>query len=393
MRVLFTTNPVLGHFLPLVPVARALESAGDVVAFAAPSLVRTGRPFAVEVTEAGFESLGLGPPDLGETDPGMQEVHRFLAARPDLREFHEFGVARLFPEINPRAILPYLVEVCDRWQPDLVVSDNLEFAGRVVAESRSIPHAAVQVDASCLRYPERDVLVPQMDALRARVGLPPDPNADMQFRYLYLVNQPSELQSDAELPPTTFRLRRVFADGNSLPDWVATLPRRPTVYVTAGTFVSRFPGVLERLLEAIASEPVNVIFTVGHDRDPSAFGSQPPNVHIEHYLPQSRLMPYCDAVLSHGGSGTVLTALDHGLPLVNVPIGADQFVNSERCADVGVGLTIGPEQRHAEAIRAAVREVLANPTYRDRAREIQHAIHALPGPEAAVPILEGLAAR
>jgi len=103
-------------------------------------------------------------------------------------------------------------------------------------------------------------------------------------------------------------------------------------------------------------------------------------------------MSYCDAVLSHGGSGTVSTALDHGLPLVNVPIGADQFVNAERCAGIGVGLTIEPEQRTPQAIRHAVREVLTTRTYRDKAHQIQQTMHALPPPEAAVPLLEQLAA-
>jgi MGT family glycosyltransferase len=150
--------------------------------------------------------------------------------------------------------------------------------------------------------------------------------------------------------------------------------------------------VLERLLEATASEPINLILTVGYDRDPSAFGSQPPNVHIESYIPQSRLMPYCDLVLAHGGTGTVYTALDHGVPLVNVPIGADQFVNAERCAEVGVGLMIGPEQRSPDAIRAAVREVLTHHAYREQARQVQQAIRALPTPEDIVPVLERLAA-
>ena len=37
MRVLFTSQPALGHFHPLVPIARVLESAGHEVAFATPA--------------------------------------------------------------------------------------------------------------------------------------------------------------------------------------------------------------------------------------------------------------------------------------------------------------------------------------------------------------------
>jgi UDP:flavonoid glycosyltransferase YjiC (YdhE family) len=391
MQILFTTNPMLGHFLPLVPLAHALQSVGHTVAFAAPAIAPTRQPFEPDVNAAGFQLLSVGATDYLETDAGWGEVRQFAATRPDPRELHRFGLTRLFPEIAPRAILADLVEVCERWRPDLIVSDNLEYAGRVAAESHAIPHATIAVDTS-VQYAGRHSIVPQMDRLRASVGLAPDPHGEMQFRYLHLVNEPPELLPDVELPPTAVRMQRSIGDGDTLPDWVASLPRRPTVYATAGTFVSRFPGVLERLLEAMVSEPVNLILTVGYDRDPGSFGLQPPGVHIDRYIPQSRLMPYCEAVLAHGGTGTVYTALEFGLPVVNVPIGADQFVTSERCANVGAGLVIGPEERSPEAIRAGVREVLSSGAYRDKARHIRQAIHALPSPADVVPLLERLAA-
>jgi len=45
-------------------------------------------------------------------------------------------------------------------------------------------------------------------------------------------------------------------------------------------------------------------------------------------------------VLTHGGSGTVMAALTHGLPMVIVPIMADQPENAERCAALGVAQVI-----------------------------------------------------
>ena len=40
---------------------------------------------------------------------------------------------------------------------------------------------------------------------------------------------------------------------------------------------------------------------------------------IRSYIPQHEFLPWCDAVVAHGGSGTVLGALAHGLPLLVVP--------------------------------------------------------------------------
>jgi UDP:flavonoid glycosyltransferase YjiC (YdhE family) len=87
-----------------------------------------------------------------------------------------------------------------------------------------------------------------------------------------------------------------------------------------------------------------------------------------------------------------MAALAAGLPLVNIPLGGDQPENAARCAEMGVGLTIPPEERTAEAIRAAVREILSSPMYRENARRISEQMAALPGPEYAVALLERLLA-
>jgi len=65
-------------------------------------------------------------------------------------------------------------------------------------------------------------------------------------------------------------------------------------------------------------------------------GARPANVQIERYVPQKHLLPHCQLVVSHGGSDSVLGALAHGLPMVLLPIGADQPLNAVRCHALGV---------------------------------------------------------
>lgn len=383
MRVLFTCIAGSGHFHPLVPIARALQVAGHDIRFA------SGLALAPQVAAAGFaffptgddaRALALGLPEIDTLPP--------LAQREVLRR-------RFFPEILPADRLPALLALAEDWPPDLVVSDNYEFAGRVAAESWGIPHAAVQV-AHVYTYSERDILVPALDMLRASVGLPPDPEAAMLFRYLYLLCEAPQFRPDDEiLPPTAQRLRRTLFDQSGderLPAWVATLPARPTVFTTLGTFFGRTPGVLAAILASARDEPLTLIATVGRDLDPADWGPQPENVRVERYIPQSLLLPACAAVVSHCGSGTMYAALDHGLPLVNIPIAADQPENAARCAALGVGVTVGLDERTPAAIRAAVREVLANPTYRANAERVRDEIATQPGPEHAAVLLERLAA-
>ncbi len=218
----------------------------------------------------------------------------------------------------------------------------------------------------------------------------------MRFRYLYLINEPPSFEAEDEVvPPTTFRCRRIVFDRSGAeqrPDWLAGPGPAPTVYATAGTSsVNRTPGLLESFLAALRDEPVNVILTVGRDRDPAEFGPRPAHVHIERYLPQSLVLDACDLVLSHCGAGTMYGALDHGLPMVNVPVGMDQPENAARCARLGFGLTVDPTTRSPETIRDAVRAVLADPVYRANARRAPQEMHALPGPGEVVAVLERLA--
>jgi MGT family glycosyltransferase len=146
------------------------------------------------------------------------------------------------------------------------------------------------------------------------------------------------------------------------------------------------------IVTALREEPVNLILTIGRDRDPAEFGQQPANVHIERYIPQSLVLDACDLVVSHAGSGTMLAALDRGLPLVNIPVAFDQPSNALRCATSGVGLTVNPGERTPHAIRTAVRTVLADPSYRRNAQTLQASIQEMPGPEFTVRLLERLAA-
>ena len=152
------------------------------------------------------------------------------------------------------------------------------------------------------------------------------------------------------------------------------------------------PGVLAAILAGLRDEPINLIVTVNHNQDPADFGPQPPNVRIARYLPQSLVFPHCDLLVTHGGSGTVRSAIRHGLPLVVVPIAADQPENARRCAALGLGVAVAPDDRTPRAIRAAVRATLRNPRYRQNAVSLQAEMLTLPVPSAAVPWLERLVA-
>jgi MGT family glycosyltransferase len=166
----------------------------------------------------------------------------------------------------------------------------------------------------------------------------------------------------------------------------------PLVSASLGTVFNRTPGVFELICAALRGEPAELALGLGPGFDRARLGELPPHIHAEEYIPQTILFPHCDLLITHGGLNSVVAALCHGLPMVILPIGADQLVNAERCAALGVARVVGPSERGVPAIRAAVRAVLRDGRYRENARRAQREAAALPGLEHGVRLLEQLVA-
>jgi len=357
--------------------------AGHEVAFASTPI------FCSIITEHGFRCFPVG------IDDWLKESQESREGTPQPAE-PEQSASVFVNHFVPRAErdLPELLAIASGWHPDVLVRETSEFGACAVAEHLGLPHAAVQISA--FRSSLHQLLAPPLDRLRASIGLPPDPNLDMLYRYLLLVPFPPRYQDTATpLPETAHAIRHISFDldrpgDTQLPAWVEQLPERPTVYATLGTAYNRTPDVFSAILAALRDEPFNLIVTLGPGHDPADFGEQPPQVHIERYIPQSLIFPHCHIIITHGGSGTVRTAIDHGLPMVIIPIAADMPDNARRCAALGLARIIAPHERTPDAIREATRTLLHDPRYRQNAERLRDEAQALPGLEYAVELLERL---
>jgi UDP:flavonoid glycosyltransferase YjiC (YdhE family) len=383
MRVLFTSTHFPGNWHPLVPFAKALQAAGHEVAFA------TTPATCAAIAALGFRCFPAGADETAEE----AQKRRVQAAALPGKEFAAWAWVNLFVGSWATRCLPDLLAICREWEPAVLIREDMEFAGCIAAERCSLPHATVQVTA--WRPWFRPVVVNLLNHLREGVRLPPDPDLAMLDRYLLISPAPPSYQDPAfPLPTTAHAVRHMPFDRSGdeqLPAWVTGLGDQPVVYATMGTAFNRVSGILATILEGLRNEPVALILTSGRDQDPADFGPQPPHIRIERYVPQSLLFPHCDLAIFHGGSGTVMTAIEHGLPMVVIPVAADQPDNARRCEQLGVAQVILPENRTPEGIRDAVRAVLRNPHYRRNAERLREEMQSLPGPEHAVQWLERLA--
>ena len=171
---------------------------------------------------------------------------------------------------------------------------------------------------------------------------------------------------------------------------------RPLVYATLGTVFSDpafelpfFPIVIDGLTQ----QPLDLVVTLGPNGDPTSLGEQPDNVRIETYVPQRAVLDGCSAVVCHGGYGTLLDAIDAGVPLVVVPFGADQYINGRTVERLGIGRLIQEDDLTPSSVRDAVRSLIDEPRWRENIVAVRDEWRAMPGPEAAAELVESAIAR
>jgi UDP:flavonoid glycosyltransferase YjiC (YdhE family) len=390
--VLFTS--LVGHGIvhPMVPFARALVGAGHRVAFA------TGEHFCPWIERLGFEAFPAGLHREGYLDELRRRFPEYPGQLPreSLLNFH---LTKECPQFLAPAMLKDALAIARQWQPTVLVHDMTDFSGPLVASLVGIPYAG---HSWTILFPSCDWLAAAdaMAGLWKANGLEPPPLAGM-FRHLYLDICPRSLQMPSMAGLPTARPVRPLSvhlplDGHgraeSLPDWFAGLPEAPNVYVTFGTIFNKTPTLFPTVLDGLSEEPVNVLVATGHDVDPHDLGALPDNARAERYLPQPLVLDRSDVVVCHGGAGIMFASLSSGVPLLLVPQGVDQFNNADRCVARGVARVIPPGQFTADAVRTSVRALLAEPSFRENARAVQVEIAQMPGPDAAVGMLESVAA-
>lgn len=384
MRVLFTCAAGYGHLHPKMPLAGALAHAGHDVAFAIPER------FCPRVRDAGFTAFPAGPDGPALAD----QVRRRFPEGADLapEERLRFAFTNIIRIAVP-AVLTDLVPLIKAWAPDLLIHDPSDWAAPVAAHATGTVYVN-QSWGPLLPRADLDLAAAAVAPIWEAWGLPAQELGGM-FEHLYLDLCPPSFQAPhaADLGVARQLLRPVPFDAvgdERLPPWADGLPDLPTVYVTLGTWFNLETGVFATVLEGLRDEPVNVVVTVGHANDPASFGPQPGNVHLERYIPVSLLLPHCDVVVGHGGAGSTLAALSHGLPLLVLPRGADQFHIAERCMACGVGRCLPPPDLHPDAVRRDVRALLLEPQFRRAAGALRDEIAAMPSPSEVVPALERL---
>ena len=310
------------------------------------------------VTRTGFAYRTGGEPAEAEVAPIREQLP---VAPPE--EAVVLGNRELFGRLATTAMLPSMREAFADWRPDFVLREPCEYASAVVAKERGIATAQVAISLAQHEDNSIDAAAPALEAHR------PDLVAALRSSP-YVTRFPGPL--DPSPFPNTIRFHETRSP-KPLPDWWQGSDA-PLVYLTFGTVLGHMTiaaDVYRQAVDALTDVPARVLLTVGRKFDSEQLGPVPDNVHVEAWVDQDDVLERADVVVCHGGSGTAFGAIAAGVPLVLVPVFADQFGNSRRIADAGAGVVV-----EAAGIQAALTNVLHEPRYRRHAERLAEEIAA-----------------
>ncbi len=372
MRILFTGPAAAGHLFPMIPTAQALRAAGHEVLFASSQPLNQLRAAGFPIVEIGD---GRSIREVFEQSTG-EEV-RYVT--PDMTSDQILDQAAHGFALVSRATVDGLLEAADSWRADLLVYDSFQASAPLVAAKLKIP-SVIQNFGVTSGLDMAGRLAANFTEAYETYGVA----GPAESTALDIV--PASLGGD----PGGLRMRYLpYNGGGFVPAQLLRRGTRPRVTVTLGTVLTEMDGVraIVRLIEAAASVDAEFLLAVG-DADLTPLGILPDNVRPLPWVPLAELLTTSDALIHHGGSGTMLTALQAGLPQLLLPQGADHFANADALTLTGAALRSASDDVDAPLLT----RLTTDPALREAATRLRAENAALPSPAETVPALEALAA-
>ncbi|MER7850396.1 glycosyltransferase [Kitasatospora sp. NPDC096077] len=377
MKILFVASGSPATVFALTPLATAARNAGHQVFMTA---VEDIVPY---IAGAGLPGVADAPASVRRfvtTDRAGNPV-RMPRTKQEELEFAGGWFGRM-----AAASMPALVELTERWRPDLVVGGSMSFAAALIAARLGVPYVRQAWDTgdAWRTDPAAGVeLRPELTEL----GLDRLPAPDLFID----ICPPGLRPSDA--PPAQL-MRWVPANGQRpLEPWMYTRGERPRVVITSGSrlVVAKKTSFVRELVGDLAPLGAEIVIAT-LDEAADELRAQLPGVRVG-WVPLDVVAPTSDLIIHHSGGVTALTAMNAGVPQLVVPQGGNFVEAAERIADFGAAISLEPGQDTAEDVRKAALALLNEPSYRERAGELAAQIAAMPPAAEVVGALERLAAR
>lgn len=293
-----------------------------------------------------------------------------------------------------RLMMPVLENYVKEFKPNVIISDQLAFAGPIIAYKHKIPYATSWsvpfgipnesglppkvfqwMQSTYINHQkEFDILTDELMLFSKEMNLVPTSKEFMQV----------ELQHPYYMVGPLIKGRKQQIDF----DWDALhASSKPKVLISLGTVQTNFQKKFFKIVTEAFKDMDCTFVAVAN---PDTLEEWPENFIVQSHIPQLEVLSYMDALIGHGGQNTTSEALYEGIPLLILPIANDAFEVAEQVEKVGCGLRVNFYRLKSDKLAAALNELLTNPSYRNKSQFIKQSFINAGGVEKATSLLTGM---
>lgn len=416
-RIVLTTFGSFGDIHPYVALALEIKSRGH------QAVVVTSEGYREKFETLGIEFHSMRPelPDID--DPKVIELIDKIM---DVNRGAEF----LFKELLVPAVRDAYKDLSDAVKgADLLVTHPITLAGHVLAQKTNIPWVSTVLAPASL-WSDYDPLVPPnapwlhsvikfggkytargfkkliemmtnswlkgLYEFRKELGLPKGKNPIFDGQYSPQLNlglfSKVMCERQPDWTPNTHITGFPFYDKKDNASISTELLKfldegdAPIVFTLGSSAVHISGDFFHESIEAAKALKRRAVLLVGDDKNKPK-EALPAGIAAFDYAPYGELLPRASVIVHQGGVGTTGQGLRSGVPTLIVPFSHDQPDNAARTVRFGVGRTISRNSYKADRVVKELKELLENPSYKTRAKEIGEIVRAEQGARTAVDLM------
>jgi len=422
LTIMFWPESAYGPTNQCIGLASILRERGHTIVFAAE------RSWAGKLAALGFveELVDLAERADGadDEDPGKFWTEFIAETAP---EFRKPTIEQLSTFIQPtyQALIdgakysePRLREIVAHHRPDVIVEDNVVLFPALVTSGA--PFVRI-VSCSPLELPGPDIPPPfsglpsadrsDWDAYRAEFdrthrslwadfdtwvraqGAAPLPDLEFMPRHnaanLYVYPAEADYLDTRPLDDSWTRMdssvRETDGDYVVPADVANRRDDSALIYLSLGSLGGADVGLMQRLVDVLGTTRHRLIVSKGPQADRITLAD---NMVGAQMLPQTKVIPEVDLVISHGGNNTVTETLHFGKPLIILPLFWDQYENAQRIDELGFGVRLDTYRFTDAELTGAVDRLLADTALRERLAAIGAAVRARDGLRVGADVIE-----
>ncbi|MEV0582401.1 glycosyltransferase [Nonomuraea sp. NPDC050310] len=420
LTILFMPESAYGPTNNCIGIGDILRQRGHRVVFAAEA------SWKGKLEALGFEEdlVDLAPPaeDAEEQDPG-QFWKDFI--RDTAPEYRKSTLEQLSTVTKPiwdslidgaKYCEPQLREIIARVQPDVIVEDNvitfpaLLTAGkpfvRIVScnplEMRGENVAPVFSGLPAADRGEWDGFRAEYERTHREIwtafnewcveqGTEPLPDLDFIHQgalNLYVYPEALDYVADRPLDESWHRLDSSVRET----DEAFELPfeRREDaalVYFSLGSLGSSDVELMQRVIDILGTTRHQYIVSMGPLHAEIKLAA---NMWGAEFVPQTKIIPLADLVITHGGNNTTTEAMHFGKPMILLPLFWDQYDNAQRVDELGFGVRLSTYAFADDELTGAVERLIGDTELRGRLAAIGEEIRRRDGLRKAADLIEQL---